>query len=50
MPNPVGNVTENIVLTAEELRCTAREIGKLTGEVGIEDVLTELFQGFCIGK
>lgn len=37
-------------LVAEDLRLAARALGRITGEVGIEDVLDRLFAGFCIGK
>lgn len=39
-----------IELVAEELRRAARNIGKLTGEVGTEDLLDSIFSKFCIGK
>lgn len=37
-------------LVAEDLRLAARALGRVTGEVGIEEVLDRLFAGFCIGK
>ncbi len=37
-------------LLAEELRIASYSLGRLIGEVGTEDVLDELFSGFCIGK
>ena len=37
-------------LLAEELRIASYSMGRLIGEVGTEDVLDELFAGFCIGK
>lgn len=39
-----------IELVAEELRRAARNIGKLIGEVGTEDLLDSIFSKFCIGK
>ena len=39
-----------IELLAEELRRAARNIGKLIGEVGTEDLLDSIFSKFCIGK
>jgi len=39
-----------IVLAAEELRYAAQAVGRVTGEIGTEDVLDALFKGFCIGK
>ena len=37
-------------LVAEELRLAARELGRLTGRVDVEDVLDVIFRDFCIGK
>lgn len=37
-------------LMAEDLRLASRSLGKLVGQVDLEDVLDRLFQGFCIGK
>lgn len=37
-------------LVAEDLRLAARALGRITGEVDVEDVLDRLFAGFCIGK
>jgi tRNA modification GTPase len=39
-----------IELLAEELRRAARNIGRLIGEVGTEDLLDSIFSKFCIGK
>ncbi len=39
-----------IELLAEELRRAGRNVGKLTGEVGTEDLLDSIFSKFCIGK
>jgi tRNA modification GTPase len=35
---------------AESLRAASAAIGRLTGQVGVEDVLNHLFSEFCIGK
>lgn len=35
---------------AEELREVANHIGAVTGVIGVEDVLGEIFQRFCMGK
>jgi tRNA modification GTPase len=43
---PAGR--EDIV--AEELRLAARELGRLTGRVDVEEVLDVIFRDFCIGK
>jgi tRNA modification GTPase len=37
-------------LRAEDLRLSLRALGRITGEVGVEDVLDVLFAQFCIGK
>jgi len=37
-------------LVVEEVRLAMRAIGRITGHVGVEDVLDQLFSHFCIGK
>ena len=37
-------------ILAEELRLTARALGRLTGRVDVEDILDVIFRDFCIGK
>jgi tRNA modification GTPase len=37
-------------IVAEELRLAARELGRLTGRVDVEDILDVIFRDFCIGK
>ncbi len=37
-------------LRAEELRIALRMIGKVTGRIGVEDILGAIFSRFCIGK
>lgn len=37
-------------LRAEDLRLALRAIGRITGAVGVEDLLDSLFGQFCIGK
>lgn len=37
-------------LLAEDLRLAARALERLLGRVDVEDVLDQLFAGFCIGK
>ena len=41
---------EDVVFAAEELRYAAQAIGRVTGDIGVEDVLDALFKDFCIGK
>lgn len=40
----------DMVLGAEELRQASDSLGKITGKIGLEDVLNSLFSQFCIGK
>ena len=35
---------------AEDLRLALRSIGRVTGTVGVEDILSSVFREFCIGK
>ncbi len=37
-------------LKAEDLRAAAAALGRITGRVGVEDVLDAVFRDFCIGK
>ncbi len=37
-------------LAAEELRTAIRHLGRVTGKVGIEQILDVVFKDFCIGK
>lgn len=37
-------------LAAEELRLATEALDRLVGRVGVEDVLGEIFAGFCLGK
>ncbi len=37
-------------LTAEDLRLSIRDLGRITGRVDIEDLLDVVFRDFCIGK
>lgn len=46
----MAEMRSDVVASAEELRLAARELGKITGVIDIEEVLGEIFQGFCIGK
>lgn len=39
-----------IDMLAEDLRMAARELGKLTGRIDVEDYLDVIFRDFCIGK
>jgi tRNA modification GTPase len=37
-------------LAAEALRAALRALGRLTGRIGVEDILDIVFRDFCIGK
>jgi tRNA modification GTPase len=37
-------------LVVEEVRLALRSVGRITGHVGAEDVLDQVFAQFCIGK
>jgi tRNA modification GTPase len=37
-------------LAAEDLRLAVRALGRITGRVGVEDLLDVVFRDFCIGK
>jgi tRNA modification GTPase len=37
-------------LFAEELRFAANAFARVTGKIGVEDVLGEIFKNFCVGK
>lgn len=38
------------MLAAEELRYAMLALGRITGAVDVEEVLGEIFRGFCVGK
>lgn len=46
----VSTGPDDVVFAAEELRYAASAVGKVTGAIGVEDVLDALFRDFCIGK
>jgi tRNA modification GTPase len=39
-----------LALVAEDLRLAVRAVGRITGRVGVEDLLDRIFAEFCIGK
>jgi len=44
------NVAEVPEIVAEELRVAATALGRITGEIDVEDLLDAIFSSFCIGK
>jgi tRNA modification GTPase len=46
----IGAVSEGEELAAEDLRSAAHALGRLLGQVDVEDVLKVIFGTFCIGK
>jgi tRNA U34 5-carboxymethylaminomethyl modifying GTPase MnmE/TrmE len=40
----------SVEVAAEELRIAARELGRVVGNIDVEEVLDVLFRDFCIGK
>jgi tRNA modification GTPase len=37
-------------MLTEELRAAIYSIGRITGDINVEDILDVLFRDFCIGK
>ena len=46
----IEHVAPQLELIAEELRLAQMSLGEITGEFSSEDLLGEIFAGFCIGK
>jgi tRNA modification GTPase len=40
----------SVEVCAEELRVANRELGRVVGDIDVEEVLDVLFRDFCIGK
>jgi tRNA modification GTPase len=43
-----NGVSEEFALL--DLHSGLRKLGEITGETGVEDLLTEIFSRFCVGK
>ena len=46
----VEKLEENVVIAAENVRMAAEHLGMITGTIATEEVLSIIFQRFCIGK
>lgn len=44
------HLDKHIELAAEDLRLAARALGKITGQVEVDEILDKIFSNFCIGK
>ncbi len=44
------SLAPEMVLAAEDIRIGMRALGRITGTVGVEDLLDVIFRDFCIGK
>ena len=44
------NFDKEIELSAEDIRLAARALGKITGQIEINEILDKIFGSFCIGK
>lgn len=45
-----AQVARHPEMRAEDLRLALRSLGRITGRVGVEDILDSIFRQFCIGK
>lgn len=46
----IFNLNKEIELSAEDIRLACRSIGKITGNVEVDEILNNIFGSFCIGK
>ena len=44
------NINEDFDKAAEDLRVAVRSLGKVVGKVDVEEILSSIFNDFCIGK
>ncbi len=44
------NLHKEIELSAEDIRLAARALGKITGQIEVDEILDKIFGSFCIGK
>ncbi|GAA0597634.1 tRNA uridine-5-carboxymethylaminomethyl(34) synthesis GTPase MnmE [Paenochrobactrum glaciei] len=48
--NAITNTNYPLELRAENLRLASQSLGRITGDVDVEDILDVIFSEFCIGK
>jgi tRNA modification GTPase len=46
----IFSLDKEIELSAEDIRLSCRAIGKITGNVEVDEILDKIFGSFCIGK
>ena len=44
------NINEDFDKATEDLRVAVRNLGKVVGKVDVEEILSSIFNDFCIGK
>ncbi len=44
------DLSKEVELAAEDIRLACRAIGKITGQVEVDEILDKIFSSFCIGK
>ena len=44
------SINEEFDKASEDLRVAARNLGKVVGKVDVEEILSSIFNDFCIGK
>ena len=44
------NINNELELATEDIRLAARDLGKITGKIEVDDILNKIFSDFCIGK
>ncbi|MCD6377844.1 MAG: tRNA modification GTPase [Planctomycetes bacterium] len=50
MLKSIKEITDSAELLAVELRAALANLGEITGQITTEDILSEIFSRFCIGK
>lgn len=50
MTEDAVHLGNSLDISAEALHVAIRELGRVTGKIGVEDILDVVFKDFCIGK